>query len=242
VARVGVLSMARLLTVVNAAIKSAITRIGTSEHASPFLDNILPILRGMLSATCDFVSAISAKQGLFDLATVAASIDADFASSTETLVARSWAFVFTAGHKITTDLTTAPAILIVGVGTSAGRLMLAAETRLCRTHVGTGRTRAGMTGQLTRMRTLANSLSTTGVSARVWWQASDCAWFNLFLTPTGVRLGQGVLRKVATRTSPLARRRNLSVFSALLLGSGGPLILRPLLDTGHVEDGPASVA
>jgi hypothetical protein len=234
--------MARLLTVVNATIKGAIASIGTSEHASPFLDNILAILRGMLSATCDFVSAISAKQSLFDLATVAASIDADFTSSTETLVARSWTFVFSTGHKITADFTTAPAILVISVGTSAGRLMLAAETRLCGTHVGTGRTRSSVTGQLTRMRALANSLSTTGVSTRVWWQAGDCAWFNLFLTPTGVRFGQGVLRKVASRTSPLTRRRNLSIFSALLLGSGGPLVLRPLLHAGHVEDGPASVA
>lgn len=60
VARVGILRMARLLAVVNATIEGAITRVGTSEHASPFLNNILTILSGMLFVTCDFLAAVSA--------------------------------------------------------------------------------------------------------------------------------------------------------------------------------------
>jgi hypothetical protein len=150
--------------------------------------------------------------------------------------------VLSAGHEIAADFTTAPAVLVVGVGTSAGRLVLAAETGLCRTHVSTRRTRTGMASQLTGMGTLANSFSTAGVSARVWWQASDCTWLDLFLTPTRVCLGQGVFRKVASRTPPLARRRDFSILSTLLLGSGRPLVLGPLLHARHVEDGPASVA
>jgi hypothetical protein len=60
VARVGVLRMARLLAVVDATVKGSITRVDTSEHASPFLDNILTILSGMLFVTCDFIAAVSA--------------------------------------------------------------------------------------------------------------------------------------------------------------------------------------
>jgi hypothetical protein len=242
VAGISILSMARLLAVVDTTIEGAITRIGASEHAGPFFDDILTILGGVLFVACDFIATISAKQGLFDLAAVAASIDTYFASSAKTLVARSRTFVLAAGHEITADFTTAPAVLVVGIGTSAGRLVLAAETRLCGTHMSTRRARTSVTGQLTRMRTLANSFSATSIAARVWWQASDCTWFNLFLAPTGVRLGQSVFRKVASRTSPLARRRNFAILSTLLLGGSGPLILRPLLHARHVEDSPASVA
>jgi hypothetical protein len=241
VARICILRVTRLLAVVDTAVERTITRVGASEHASPFLDDVLTVLSGMLFAAFDFVSTVSAKQGLFDLTAVAASIDTHFASSAETLVARSRALVFSTGHEVTANFTTAPAILVVGVGTSTGRLVLTTETGLCRTHMGTRRARASVTGQLTGMRTFANSFSATGVSAGVWWEASDCTRFDLFLTPTGVCLGQGVLRKVASWTPPLAERRNFAVLSTLLLGSGRPLVLRPLLDTGHVEDGPACV-
>lgn len=157
-------------------------------------------------------------------------------------MARSRALVFSTGHEITTDFTTAPTVLVVGVCTSAGRLVLATETSLCRTHMGTRWTRSSVTCQLTRMRTFTDSFSATSVSAGVGWKASDCTGFDLFLTPTRIRLRQGVLWKVASWTSPLARRRNFAVLSTLLLGGSGSLVLGPLLDTGHVENGPASVA
>lgn len=104
-------------------------------------------------------------------------------------MARSRTLVFSAGHEITTDLATAPAILVVGVGTAASRLVLAAETSLGRAHVGTRRARAGVTGQLTRMRTFADSLPTTSISARMRRQTSDWARLNFFFAPACIRLG-----------------------------------------------------
>jgi hypothetical protein len=81
VAGFSILSMARLLAMVNTTIESAITRVSASEHASPFFNDILTILGGMLFAASDFIATISAEQSLFNLATVAASIDTYFASS-----------------------------------------------------------------------------------------------------------------------------------------------------------------
>jgi len=52
--------MARLLAVMNATIEGAITRVSTTEHASPFLDNILTVLSGMLFVTRDFITAVGA--------------------------------------------------------------------------------------------------------------------------------------------------------------------------------------
>ena len=166
--RVCILRVTRLLAVVNTAVESAIAGIGASEHASPFLDNILAVLGGMLFVAFDFITTVSTKQGLFDLTTVATGINTHFTSSAETLVARSRTFVLSTRHEIAADFTTAPAIFVVGVGTTTGRLMLAAETSLRWTHMGTRRARASVTGQLTRMRTLANSFSTASVSTRVW--------------------------------------------------------------------------
>lgn len=103
-------------------------------------------------------------------------------------MARSRTLVFSARHEVTTNLAATPAILIIGVGTTASRLMLTAETSLRRAHVGTWRARAGVTGQLTRMRTFADSFSTTSVSARMRRQTSDWARLNFFLAPAGVRL------------------------------------------------------
>lgn len=168
-ARVGILRVTRLLTVVNTAIEGTITGIGASKHASPFLDDVLAVLGGVLFVACDFIATVSAEQGLLDLTTVAASIDAHFTSSTETLMARSRTFVLSTRHEIATDFTTAPAIFVVGVGTTTSRLVLAAEASLGGTHVGTRRAGASVTGQLTRMRALANSFSATSVSAGVWW-------------------------------------------------------------------------
>jgi len=169
VARVGILRMTRLLTVVNTAIEGTITGISASKHASPFLDDVLAVLSGVLFVACDFIATVSAKQGLLDLATVAASIDTHFTSSTETLMARSRTFVLSTRHEIATDLTTAPAVFVVGVGTTTSRLVLATEASLGGAHVGTRRARACVTGQLTRMRAFADSFSATSVSARVWW-------------------------------------------------------------------------
>lgn len=55
-----ILRVTRLLAVMNTAVESAIARVGASEHASPFLDNVLTILSGMLFAAFDFVATISA--------------------------------------------------------------------------------------------------------------------------------------------------------------------------------------
>lgn len=168
-ARVGVLRVARLLAMVDTTVEGAIAKIGASEHAGPFLDNVLGILGGMLFVACDLVTTVSTKQCLFNLTTVATSIDTHFTSSAETLMARSRTFVFSTGHEITANFTTAPSIFVVSVGTSTSRLVLATEASLRWTHVGTRRARASVTGQLTGMRALANSFSATSVSARVWW-------------------------------------------------------------------------
>jgi len=60
VAGVGVLSVTRLLAVVDTTVEGAIARVGASEHTSPFLDNVLTVLGGMLFVACDFIATVSA--------------------------------------------------------------------------------------------------------------------------------------------------------------------------------------
>ena len=239
---IGFLRVTRLLTMVNTTIEGTVTGVSAREHASPLLNNVLTIFSKVLFVACNFVATVSTQESFLDLTTVTTSIHTFFTSSTETLVAGSRTLVFSAGHEITTDLTTAPAVFIVSVGTAASRLVLAAETSLSGTHMGTRRARASMTSQLTRMRAFANSFPATSVPARMRRQTSDWAWLNFFLAPACICLGQSIFRKVASRASPLSRRRNLAVLSTLLLSSGRSLILRPLPDTGHVENSPASMA
>lgn len=240
--RVSVLSMTRLLAVMNAAVEGAIARIGASEHASPLLNNALAIFCAMLLVTCDLVTTIGTQQSLLDLATVAASVDTDFTSSTKAFMTWPRAFVLTTWHEVAADFTTTPAILVVGIGTTTGRLVLATETGLGRTHVCTRRARASMASQLTGVRAFANSFSAASIAAGVWRQASNSARLDLLLTPTSVCLWQCILRKIASRTSPLSGWRNLAILATLLLSSSRSLILGPLLDTAHVENSPACMA
>jgi hypothetical protein len=125
--RIGVLSVARLYAIVNAAVESAIASVGTCKHSSPLFNNIVAILCNVLLVTCNLITAVGAKQSLLNLATVTASVYTDLTSSAKTLMTRSGTLVFSARHKIATDFSTTPAIFIVCFGATACRLVLTAE-------------------------------------------------------------------------------------------------------------------
>lgn len=185
-ARVRILRMTRLLAVMKTAVKGAAARVGTCEYAGPIFDDSLAILGKVLSVTLDLISPIRTQQSLLDLATVATSVDTNLASAAEAFVAWPGASVFTAGHEVAADFTTAPAVFVVGVCASASGFVFAAKTRLCRAHMSTWRARTSMTSQLARMGTLAHSFSATRIATRVRRQARNSARFDLLFAPTGI--------------------------------------------------------
>jgi len=191
-AGIGVLRVTALLAMMATAVKGSIAGIHTFEPAKPVFGEVLSIFRCGLLVACLFVSTVAAENVLFDLAAVTARIDANFASATKTLMARSGTVVFPTRHDIVADLPTAPAILIIGIDTSSCGLVLATETHLCRTHVGTPRAGTGVAGELARVRTLPDSFFAASVSTRVRRQASQRPGLDFLLTPAGIVLWKDI--------------------------------------------------
>lgn len=146
-----------------------------------------------------------------------------------------------AGEQVATGLTTAPAIVVVGVDASFGDLMLAAEAGLRGTHELAGRAGAGMTLFVARVRTGGPRLCAS-LAAGVRLQAGDVVRVDVLPAPAVVRgrlFGQA---RVAARTTPCFWRivvlLALLALPILLL----ELALMPFLNAGKMDHGPAQGA
>lgn len=231
VRRSRILRMTRLLATVNATIHDIVTHVSTVEGAHPICALLL------LTSSITF-------QLLLDFATIAPCINFGSTSTTKAFMAGTLTCVLTTGHHVAAFCTASPAGLVIGFHTASGSLLLPAEATLFRTH---GRARwawTGVTKKVTGVRTCLGelSLTATGLSTGVWGKASDHLGIQFFLTPTTVRIGGYVFRKIATGAPPL-----LSDCNTLLVLTRSPLhgrafILGPSLDTPDMKDCPACPA
>ena len=152
--RVSILSVARLLASMFAAIEKATTRVWALEGSSPFFDcSRFTRYSATLSAVLRLL-AVTTQDILLDLTAVATCRHANMASSAGTFVAWSRAAVLSTSHQLTTHLTTAPAVFIICVYAASSDGLGAAEAVLGRAHQGARRTRTGVTSHTTRMRAL----------------------------------------------------------------------------------------
>lgn len=97
--------------------------------------------------------------------------------------------MFPARQQIIADLLTAPAVVVVGIGTAFGDLVLAAKAGLRRSHELTRRAWAGVTLRVARVRTGRARLGAS-LATGVWRQARDVGWVDVFAAPAvvGIRL------------------------------------------------------
>jgi hypothetical protein len=116
VSRMGVLRMASLLARMQTTVKGTIANIVATKATRPLF------LRSIIAdyLTIHFFVLRAAKHFSLHLATVTTSLDLNFTSTTQALMARKRAGMFAARQKIPTDLTTAPSTFIVCILTPLG--------------------------------------------------------------------------------------------------------------------------
>jgi hypothetical protein len=95
--------------------------------------------------------AISTHDVLLDLTTVAACRHTNIAGSTRPFVAGSRAAVLSASHELTTNFSTAPAMLVICIYAASSDGLAATEAVLSRTHQRAWWAGASMTGHATGM-------------------------------------------------------------------------------------------
>lgn len=76
-----ILWVASLLAAVKVAVEGTVAGICALEHARPFFQDMLTVFGDMVGLTGFLVTSIGAENGLFYLATIATSVDSNFASS-----------------------------------------------------------------------------------------------------------------------------------------------------------------
>jgi hypothetical protein len=107
--RLCILSMAGLLTLMDAAIKGSITFVSALECARPYLFDCLAFGAEMCSVAFNLLNTITAQQVVLYLPAEAFGGHPLLACSAQTFVAGSRAGVFAARHELPTDLGTTPA-------------------------------------------------------------------------------------------------------------------------------------
>jgi hypothetical protein len=154
-----------------AAIEGATALVRAFERSGPFLDGCSTVRSNMGLTALFLLCPIAAQNVLLYLTTITRRRNSLLASSTGAVVAWSLAVMFSTRHQSSTDFTTAPAVLVVGVDTAASHGLLAAEAVLCGTHQATRRARTSMAGRTTGMWTLLGkkSWSTAGLATRERW-------------------------------------------------------------------------
>lgn len=143
--------MAALFATMHAAVEFLVTALSTVENANP-------------SIALFFIRSFVARQSFLHLAAVTLSRNFNRTCTTNTLVTWSLTGVFTTGHYITTDLTTAPTSFVSCFETSSGRRLLPAETALHLTHACTWWARSSMAKLIARMRTCFGKFSVSSTS------------------------------------------------------------------------------
>lgn len=109
--------MTGLLARMQTAVELAITSVVAGETARPLVTG--PITADDLAI--HFILLSTAEHLSFDLAAVTAALNGDLTCTTQAFMTRQRTCVFATGEKITTDLATAPSMIVVGVLTALGR-------------------------------------------------------------------------------------------------------------------------
>jgi hypothetical protein len=136
--------MAKLLTMMLSTVKGSMAGVATLKQPDPFLGKVVFILGHMDLSAQRFIRLFATDDFLFDLTTVASSINTDFTCSAKPFVARSITIMFSARHKLSANLATGPTILVVSIDTSSCDSFSTTETALLGSHLWTGWTRSGM--------------------------------------------------------------------------------------------------
>lgn len=134
-ARIRILRVAFLLTMMYATIQSSIARIATIKHSSPVLQYCLPTLWMMIAQTLPHLALITAHDILLHLTTIASTRQSDLAWPTITLMAGAHTPVRAACHQGSADITTTPSRHVLRLCAALRRFVLATKARLCRSHM-----------------------------------------------------------------------------------------------------------
>jgi hypothetical protein len=177
-----------LFAFVNATVELTLTEIAALEHARPAFDNWLVAFDSVFAMTLPLVSAITTKQLLLDLPTIALGWHPLFTGTAESFVARPWASVLAARHHLVAHFAAAPSGVVISVGASFRNFVFSTEAYLHWTHMRTRRAWSSVAGELTGMRAFSGSLSSARLPARMRWNASEVFRINFLLAPTGVVL------------------------------------------------------
>ena len=147
--------------------------------------------------------------------------------------------MFSTRKKFATNLTTTPAIFIIGILTSFCRGVQTTEAILRRSHGCTRSTWTGMASRITRMGTSLTG-SRASLTTRVWRQPGQRSRIDFLLAPTRVIGREVLMRKIAARTTPSTRS---GTTLPVLLGRSplgrSTFVLGPFLHTTQMEDCPA---
>lgn len=127
--------------------------VRTLERSRPLLDSSSTVSCGVTLPAVLPLFTIAAHDVFLDLAAVAAGRNANFTSSTRAIVAWARTTVLSAGQHLATRLTAAPTVLVVRIYAASSNGLAATEAVLNRSQQGARRTRTGVTGHATRMRT-----------------------------------------------------------------------------------------
>jgi hypothetical protein len=138
---VQVLRMAVFLAKMHTAIEWAVAGFTAAKTSSPLL--FRSIIADCLAFHLIFLRA--AQHFRLHFAAVTTSLDLDLAGTTQALMTRERASMLPTWKQVTTYLSTAPSLLIVGILAALAGGISTAEAVLRRPHGGTGSTRTGVT-------------------------------------------------------------------------------------------------
>lgn len=104
-----------------ATIKGSLAKLGTYEDAYPVFSQTTPVLIQMCPLGMFLIVLVTTHNRLLIATAVAAAIDPNFTSTTQSFMALTKAAVLLTGHDIAANLATAPARFVISINTAACR-------------------------------------------------------------------------------------------------------------------------